>query len=118
MFKNSKKQGDMGMGSAIAYFTKQGYTVSIPLTDSQDYDLIVDDGSLKKVQVKTAAGDEIDLRTSGGNKSRWSAKKFDPASVDMIFAVTGLGTYNIPTTGLKNQSTLTICDKYKPFLIT
>ena len=50
---NSKKQGDIGMCYAIAYFSKMGYTVSIPITDSQDYDLIIDNGTLLKVQVKT-----------------------------------------------------------------
>lgn len=51
---NSKKQGDMGMCYAIAYYSKLGWTISIPVTDSQDYDLIVDTGTkLLKVQVKT-----------------------------------------------------------------
>ena len=27
------------MAEAISYFTKQGHTVSIPLTDNQEYDL-------------------------------------------------------------------------------
>lgn len=39
---NSKKQGDIGMCYAMAYFSKMGYTVSVPVTDSQEYDLIVD----------------------------------------------------------------------------
>lgn len=33
------------MAYAIAYYSKLGYTISIPLTDSQDYDLIVDTGT-------------------------------------------------------------------------
>lgn len=38
---------------AIAYYSKLGWTISIPVTDSQDYDLIVDTGTkLLKVQVK------------------------------------------------------------------
>ena len=37
--KNSKKQGDIGLGIAIGWFATQGYTVCVPLTDSQDYDL-------------------------------------------------------------------------------
>lgn len=33
----------MGMfENAIAYFSKMGYTVNIPITGSQDYDLIID----------------------------------------------------------------------------
>lgn len=41
---NSKKQGDVGLGTDISFFTQRGWTVSIPLTDSQDYDLVVDEG--------------------------------------------------------------------------
>lgn len=38
---------------AIAYFSTNGYTVSIPLNDTQDYDLIVEkNGILQRVQVK------------------------------------------------------------------
>lgn len=45
----------MGLGAAIAYFTKNEQTISIPLTDSQKYDLVVDFGdNLRKVQVKTS----------------------------------------------------------------
>jgi len=55
MFKNSKKQGDAGLGQAIAYFTSQGYDVALPLTDSADWDLIVEmESGLKRVQVKTS----------------------------------------------------------------
>ena len=53
MFKNSKKQGDAGLGQAIAYFTMLGYDIALPLTDSADWDLIAEmDDGLKRVQVK------------------------------------------------------------------
>jgi len=56
MFKNSKKQGDAGLGQAIAYFTMKGYDVALPLTDSADWDLIVEiEDQLKRVQVKTSS---------------------------------------------------------------
>ena len=52
--KNTKVQGCIGLGQAVAYFTKMGYTVSSPLNDSQDYDLVVEiNEKLYKVQVKT-----------------------------------------------------------------
>lgn len=38
--KNTKEQGTIGLGKAIAYFTSRGFVVSIPLNDSQDYDLV------------------------------------------------------------------------------
>jgi len=55
MYKNSKKQGDAGLGVAIGWYATKGTTVCLPLTDSQSYDLIADeDDKLKKVQVKTS----------------------------------------------------------------
>ena len=50
--KNTKQQGNVGLGVAIGHFTLNGYIVSVPLNDSQDYDLIVDCRTLYKVQVK------------------------------------------------------------------
>lgn len=52
--KNTKQQGNIGLGVAIQYFTENMYLVSLPLNDSQDYDLIVEDrdGTLKKFKSK------------------------------------------------------------------
>lgn len=102
--ENSKKQGDIGLGAAIAYYTSLRYTVCIPLTDSQDYDLVVDIDGLKKVQVKTgtfkepSGGYKITLKVSGGNKSGTGrVKKFDNTKVDYLFILTDDGCrYHIP----------------------
>ena len=52
---NKKRQGDVGLGFAIAWFMSNGYIVSVPLGELPYYDLIVDlDGALYKVQVKTS----------------------------------------------------------------
>lgn len=49
----SKTKGNLGLGKAISYFTEQEYTVSLPLTDTQCYDLIIEkDGVLQTVQVR------------------------------------------------------------------
>lgn len=42
VFNTNKEKGNSGLGIAIAYFTTHGYTVSIPLNDTQDYDLVVE----------------------------------------------------------------------------
>ena len=39
-FKTNKEKGNSGLGMAIAYFTTNGYVVSIPLNDTQDYDFL------------------------------------------------------------------------------
>lgn len=71
----TKGQGNVGVAAAILYFAKQGNTISIPLNDSQEYDLIVDiDGKLNKVQVKTTKHItehgvyKASLVSSGGSK--------------------------------------------------
>ena len=54
---------------AINYFTCQGYTISLPINDTQWYDLVVEkDGKFYTVQCKatqTENGD-IDFRSTGG----------------------------------------------------
>ena len=40
--ETNKEKGNTSLGVAIAYYSSNGYTVSIPLNDTQDYDLIVD----------------------------------------------------------------------------
>jgi hypothetical protein len=39
---NRRQQGDLGEASAIEWLTRQGATVSAPLSHSPDYDLIAD----------------------------------------------------------------------------
>ena len=52
-FNTNKEKGNTGLGITIAYFTANGYTVSIPLNDTQDYDLVIDkNNELETVQVK------------------------------------------------------------------
>ncbi len=52
-FKSNKEKGNTRLGIAIAYYSSNGYIVSIPLNDIQDYDLIVDKANeLKRIQVK------------------------------------------------------------------
>ena len=93
MFTNSRKQGDAGLGQAIAWFTMQGYAVSIPLTDNQDYDLVVEvDGRLQKVQVKSGSrlaksgAALFYLSVQGGNLSGVTTSKLVSSQVwDYLF---------------------------------
>lgn len=92
MFKNSKKQGDAGLGQAIAYFTMKGYDVALPLTDSADWDLIVEmDTGLKRVQVKTSSQIRgqtaiFEANVKGGNRSgEGTNKTIQDQNWDFIF---------------------------------
>lgn len=122
--KNSNKQGDVGMCYAMAYFAKQGYTISIPITDSQDYDLIVDDGiKLYKVQVKTTKQLApsnyyiVYLRTCGGNRSGQTIKHFNDNNSDYLFVLTEKHeAFLIPKNEINVNTALTLnedVEKYK-----
>jgi hypothetical protein len=123
---NPKKQGNIGIGIAIAWFVKNGCTVSIPLTDCQEYDLVIDDinGKLYKVQVKTTTFKEfntykINLKTCGGNQSFNTIKKFDKTKVDLLFIVTCEGDmYLIPTNKITQTNCLKLGEKYQDCKVT
>jgi PD-(D/E)XK endonuclease len=123
---NSKKQGDVGLGVAIGWFVRKGYHVSIPLTDSQDYDLVVEvDSHLCKVQVKTTYFQkyediyQVNLRVFGGNRSgTGKVKYFDPERVDYLFVLTEAGDmYFIPSHDIQSRSSMNLGEQYAPYLV-
>ena len=42
MILTNKEKGRIGLSMAINYFTIQGYTISLPLNDTQWYDMVVE----------------------------------------------------------------------------
>lgn len=69
--KTNKEKGRAGISLAIAFFGSNGYTVSLPINDTQWYDMIVEkDGVMQTVQCKFTATDnkEISLIGKGGTK--------------------------------------------------
>lgn len=123
MFKNTKKQGDAGLGQAIAYFTGMGYDVAVPLTDSADWDLIVEiEGKLHKVQVKSSGRDEMafNLNVTGGNKTGNGRTKFaQDQDWDLLFLYhfkSGTGAL-IPKEDVNVTCQLNLGEKYKQYFI-
>lgn len=123
-FNSNKAKGNAGLGIAIAYFSANGYVVSIPLNDTQDYDLIVEKGKkLKTVQVKatsckTKNGNyQVALKSCGGTKGK-TYKTFIDTNVDYLFIATDKKQmYFISKEYIKNKSTLNLCDKYEKFRV-
>lgn len=124
---NSKKQGDVGMCYAIAYYSRLGWTVSIPITDSQDYDLLVEntDNNILKVQVKTSryltegGTYQVSLKTCGGNKSGQTIKKMDKNYIDLVFVlVDDRSCYSIPTEKIESSGSMNLGDKYSEFKVS
>jgi len=73
MNKTRKQIGRLGLSTAIQYFSINGYTISLPLNDTQWYDLIIEkDGIFKTVQCKATntENNSISLRTCGGSNGK------------------------------------------------
>lgn len=120
---NTKQKGNIAVGSAISYYTSLGYTVSIPLNDSQDYDLIVDiDGFLNKIQIKYTSEKRdsgyytVGLRSISGS-SKQEYKTVINTDIDYVFVLTGSNDkYIIPIIDITTKSSMMLnqsMDKYK-----
>ena len=113
-----KIKDNIALGQAIKYFTSLGYIVNLPLNDSQNYDLVIDDGnSLLKVQVKYTSqtnnkGEYIcGLRTLSGSKVYYVLTQTD---CDLLFCYCeNTNAYLIPTSEITTKSQLLLQDKYK-----
>ena len=124
LFGTNKEKGNAGLGLAIAYFSGNGYTVSIPLNDTQDYDIIIEkDGILKTVQVKAsgctrANGNyQVALKSCGGTKGTTYKTVID-TNIDILFIVTkDMNMYCIPKLEIKNRSTINLCKKYEKYKV-
>ena len=125
--KDTKLQGDVGLAIAIAWFAQNDYRVAIPLTDSQDYDLVVEkDMMFYSVQVRTTYYEkypgiyQLNLRVTGGNRSGTGrTKHFDPEKIDYLFAVTDTGDkYLIPGKCVENRRSLNLGEKYTSYKVT
>ena len=69
LFDTNKDKGRAGLAMGIAYFGSNGYSVNIPLNDTQWYDFVVEkDGNFYTVQCKATGSSDnsIVLKSSGG----------------------------------------------------
>lgn len=115
IFNTNKDKGNAGLSMGIAYFGANGYTVSIPLNDTQDYDLIIEkDGKLQTVQCKatgsiTKYGNyQLTLTSSGGTSGK-KYKTVVETNVDLLFALRGDGImYVIPVKEIKNIKSINL----------
>ena len=91
--RTTQRKGDTAVAQAIATFTKKGLDVSIPLTESAAYDIVVDDGahSLHRVQVRYSSGGEVDLRRIHSNSSGYVIKKTVENAYDWIYILMSTG---------------------------
>lgn len=118
-FNTNKERGNTGLGVAIAYFSSNGYTVSIPLNDTQDYDLVIEKNNvLETVQVKATGCKtkynvyQVALKSCGGTKGS-TYKTLIDTEVDYLFIFTEeKKMYFIPCSKITNKSTLNLSNEY------
>ena len=105
IFETNKDKGRAGMAMGIAYFGANGYTVNIPLNDTQWYDFVAEkDGVFYTVQCKATGSqnNEIALRSCGGS----NGGVYDNVTnhpLDYLFCLDkDQNMYCIPVQDLKN----------------
>lgn len=112
---NTQVKGNIALGKAISYFTEHEYTVSIPLNDSQCYDLIIEkDGVLQTVQVKYTSKIKpsgaygCKLETTSGT-SKQVIYRLKDTYVELLFCYCANGDmFLIPTKDFNNQCEISL----------
>ena len=105
IFETNKDRGRAGLSLAIAYFGANGYTVNLPLNDTQWYDLVIEkNGKFETVQCKATGSTEgeVSLKSMGGT----SGNVYDTVlehPLDWLFCINQNGDmFNIPMQVLRD----------------
>ena len=106
IFETNKDKGRAGMSMGIAYFGVNGYTINIPLNDTQWYDFVIEkDGIFQTVQCKATGSKDnaIVLKSMGGT----NGGVYDSVlshSVDYLFCLdSNQNMYVIPVDDIKSS---------------
>jgi hypothetical protein len=126
-FANPRKQGNAGLGVAIAYLSRIGAQIAIPLTDTQRYDLIIEhDAGLERVQVKTTTTRDaryghylVTVQCIGRNNTGTVRRKFDPTDYEWLFVVCGDACCDmIPTGAITARTVFFLTRRYDRYMLT
>lgn len=104
--QTNKDKGRAGLSLAISYFSLNGYTVSLPLNDTQWYDLIIEkNGTFQTVQCKftTTKDNAIILKSKGGTKGQTYDSVLNHPLDYLFCANENLDMWLIPLTDLKQS---------------
>ena len=84
--RTTQRKGGIALSQAIATFTKFGYDVLLPITESAAYDLVVDiNNKLYRIQIKYTSNKEIDLRNIHSNSNGYVVKKVTEKAYDWLY---------------------------------
>jgi len=91
--RTTQRKGDIAVSQAIATFTKLGYDVALPLTESAPYDILVDDSKgIWRVQVRFTSRKEVDLRRIHSNSQGYVVKKTQAKTYDWLYVLKPSGS--------------------------
>lgn len=114
---DNKQKGNLAVASAIKHFVSAGYTVSIPLSDTATYDLVVERGGIfQAVQCKYAGYEgnpgifSVPLYVSGGNRSAGNRRiKYQQGDFDLLYVLCANSrAYAIPFQKIAGQTTVNV----------
>ena len=112
---NRKQIGRIGLSMAINYFTCQGYTVSLPMNDTQWYDLVIEkDGKFETVQCKATQTqtDDINFRSTGGTNGGVYDNLLNHSELDYLFCVNkDLNMWLIPIKDITTKNSIRLRTK-------
>ena len=118
-------QGNLGLGKAIEYFTSHSIPVSIPLNDTQKYDIIADfDGKLQRISIKTSRykksenSYEVMLKNTGGSSGINKIRLFNNQDCDYLFIYTAdEKLYLIPSQEITATNSICVGNKYNQYIV-
>lgn len=117
----TNEKGNIALSQAIAYFVANKYTVSIPLNDTQYYDLVIEkDGKLEMVQVKYVGLSSngkytCSLRTISGSSRKEIYSVKDTYSDWLFCYCDNKQKYLIPVNDIKNINSICLTNKRNKF---
>ena len=125
VFNSTKEKGRAGLSAAIAYFGMNGYNVSIPLNDTQDYDIVVEkENVFYKVQCKSTGTKspnnnyKVKLDSWGGANGGTKYGTVKSSSAHLLFILTKeKDMYVIPVSDIISEAQLTLTDNYKKYQV-
>ena len=90
--RDTQRKGDIAVTAAIATFTRLGYDVALPVTESAAYDILVDDTqAIHRVQVRFSGGKEVELRRIHSNSTGYVVKKTKSNAYDWLYILKSTG---------------------------
>lgn len=107
VMRTTQRKGDIAVSQAVARFTKMGYDVSLPLTESAAYDIVIDIGKdLKRVQVRYSSTKDVELRRVHSNSKGYVVKKAKANVYDWLYVLKSTGEEYLIKECLSNRSTI------------